>query len=548
MKRFLAAFFFLLFPLQALAAATIDVDPSDLTYHYLDFLRGHGLIHSDIEGQRPFSREEVARLILEAQQRWDSQDSNSSSTKGTSPVNQVLEILEKSYQAEIQVYQDPSARKGIHLTPLRDASTLFTYLHGDPKKFPVDNGIGLINASSQPLVENREGRHYVNGAQYSIETGHSLDVTSYSSFYFRPRFQVQYSFKNQDPKVNGYVQGLYGNIVFHNIKLQGGRSTILEGQGPHGGLLLSDNARPLDHVLISNDHPFRFPWIFKYLGDVKMMAFYSNLGPEYNFRYSSLAGYKVTIKPFSVWELGMSNVMHFGGSGAPHFNAWDFIGDFAGFSGTSNSTSNRLFGFDTRLRFPFLRNSELYGEFILDDRSVSHIKKTLLDLSGYYGGIWIPRLNESGSLHARLEGRYLSKVFYRHSQFISGHTLNGQILGDPLGPDGQSFHASVGYDLNPYRILDFSFTYERSDSNFYSPSPGRFIALTNNPAEQRLRWMASGAFTFPKSRLTLESRLGYERVNNFNYRSGEDQNGLLVEGGVTWNVGTIPTSGVLYTD
>lgn len=532
-------------------ASSIDVSPNDVTYHYLDQLIAHDLIHTAIVGQRPYSRGEVARLIAEAKRNWDKRkeeiDISKMSLKEnrrwvsvSSWINKILKVLEKDYRRELAKRKDYKGGEGIkkakwlELHVMDKLEFLFTYLDSNAKTFPVNNGVGSISAMAQPLVQNRQGRDYVDGPQYSIETEHWMNVTRYSSFYVRPRFQMQFPSASPNDSVHAIVQELYGVFNIYNVELQIGRSSLIEGQGIHGGLFISDHARPLDHIQISNDHPIVLPWIFKYLGQNKFMAFFATLGPESFFPNTIFAGYKWTIKPFKVWELGMANMVMIGGDGAPSFSFGNFIGDFIGFSGTGGGKSNRILGFDTRITLPFLRNTQLYAEFFLDDMSTAGLKKTFIDDAAYYVGFYIPRLNYVGNWHGRLEFRYLSERFYRHSQFKSGYTLNREILGDPLGPDGHSITVTIGWDVNPKTLLDVNFFYEVSDSDDYLFLGSSIRRSQDNPAETRLRWILNFQQQF-NNRFTLLGRFGYERVHNFNYVSGDNRNQFLVEVGLTFN-------------
>lgn len=555
MKRLFVLFIGLAFfyPFLAFGASSIDVSQNDITYHYLDQLIAHDLVHSAIIGQRPYSREEVARLTAEALRNWEKRKEGVTEEEmdlkehrrwmNTSKrINQILKYLKRKYRNELMrlnalAEKDDTKSPWIEFHGMENINFLFTFLDSNPTTFRVNNGGGRIDAISNPLVQNRQGRDYVDGAQYSIETEHWLNLTRYSSFYFRPRFQMQFpSGINANDNVRALVQELYGVFNIHNFEIQIGRSSLIEGQGFHGGLFISDHARPLDHIQVSNDHPIVLPWIFKYLGHNKFMAFYANLGPESFFPYTHFAGYKWSLKPFKIWEIGISNMLVTGGDGAPSFGAWDFLGDFIGFAGTGQGKSNRILGFDTRVTLPFLRNTQFYLEFFLDDKTTASLKRTFIDTAAYFVGIYIPRLNHSGTLQARVEFRYISEIFYRHGQFQSGYTLNREIIGDPLGPDGRSVMASIGWDLNPNTFVDLQFNYEVSDSNFYNNSGDSITVLINSPAEKRLRWVWGVRHRF-KNRLSFLGKFGYERVNNFNYVNGDSRNHFLAEAGITIELG-----------
>ncbi|EKD41289.1 MAG: hypothetical protein ACD_73C00776G0001 [uncultured bacterium] len=314
----------------------------------------------------------------------------------------------------------------------------------------------------------KEGRDYVDGAQYNISSRHWLELSPYFNLSVAPRIQFEFPHNKPLDQDQFFVDELQATAQFKNVRLSVGRAPLVLGQSSYGGFILSTNARAVDQIILSNDHPFRFPWIFKYLGDQKLVAYFGTLGPEYSFKNTLLSGYKWTLKPLNNWEMGLSNVMTIGGEGAPSFGALDFIGDFAGFSGTSNSVSNRILGFDTRVGIPKLNGLEIYAEAFWDDKTFKSLKRTLIDTSEYKLGFYLPTLTSNGRLSGRLELKYVSELFYRHSQFQSGYTLNNEILGDPLGPDGKSVDVNFDYAWNNKAQSQLKLTYITSDSNTYS--------------------------------------------------------------------------------
>lgn len=519
---------FLFLPSAVLKAeSSTDVSLSDPTYHFLDQLASHGLIETSIFGQRPYSRKEAARLILEAQQNWEKKKGDPPKLsdkeerrygRKTKRIEEILEWMEKKYRNEMEALRggkQKGTKRNLEIHPLSSAQVLLTILDSDPRKFPLDNGVGIIDASSNPLVQNRGGRDYADGAQYAIETEHWADLTRYASFYLKPRFQFQFPFGSEADREKVLVQELYGVFNFHNVEIQAGRSSLFFGQGGHGGLLLSDNARPLDHVHLTNDHPVILPWIFKYLGHNKLTLFWGNLGPESFFPYTHLAGYKWTIKPFSIWEMGLSNVMMIGGEGAPDFGVRDAIVDFIGFSGTNEGASNRILGFDTRVTLPFLRNSQFFLDFFLDDKTFSSFKKTFVDDAAYFAGFYLPRLTDDGKVQGRFEFRALPGRFYRHAQFRSGYTLNGDILGDPLGPDGISFLANIRGDISLLSFVELELSYGESDSNTYNFGGSTITVALDNPTEKRVKSLVTYG-RFLNSKMNLMVTMGYEKVFNMN--------------------------------
>lgn len=519
---------------QSFAASSLMVKSNSRLEKDLNLLHGFDLVKSNIVGQGPISRDEAVRLYLEAKNNFETvwQENEDIST--------ILERVRKELASDLERQKNKKPSSQLHL--LKTAHLKTVYLDSVARTIPTNNGIGAITASSHPFTQNDFGRNYTRGGQYAIETEHFFHLTPYFTGFVQPRFQMQFPTGVSDERVDAYVHEMFGDIQFLGMDIVFGRSSLLFGQGDHGGMLLSDNARPLDHMRLTNSHPGLLPWIFKYLGYQKITAFFGTLGPDSFFPYTMLAGYKWSIKPFSVWELGLSNMMMIGGEGAPDFGASNLIGDFFGFSATSEGKSNRIIGIDTRLTFPFLRNSQLYGEAVFDDKTVENFKRTFGDSSGYLLGFFIPRLDWEGDFSLRMEYRFLSELLYRHSQFLGGYTLNGSILGDALGPNGVGGRIAFIWNANQKTSFDLNLNYEKSDSNNYVTSGSDFLLTANGPSEYRYRSVAGVEHNFTK-RLNVDLDFGYERVINATYLNGDDRNHFLVSVGLNLDTDDLFTVG-----
>lgn len=543
MKRsvpFLFLFLIFLAPQHSYAVSSIDVSLDDPAYHHLEVLEAHGLIKTAVMGQRPWSRMEVGRLLIEARENRERLGVEREAKNPKEEwVGKILGELEKEFSREVEICRKKAEGLGglrrLELHALDRTDLLITFLDSNAKMFP-NNGLGGMTARSQPLVQNRQGRDYTDGSQYSLETVHWVDATPFLSFYLQPRFQFQFpTGRDDDPGTQPFVQEFYSVVNLWGVEIQAGRSTLIQGQGPHGGLVLSDHARPLDHVHVTNDHPVVLPWVFKYLGGNKLTLYFGTLGPESFFPNTLHVGYKWSIKPFDIWELGLANTMVIGGDGSPDFSALEFLGDFLGFSGTGESKSNRLIGLDTRLRLPFLRNVQLYGEALWDDKTIQNWKRTLVDTVAYEGGIFIPRIDDAGRWHGRIEFRYISELMYRHGQFQSGYTLNREILGDPQGPDSHGLSVHLGWDIQPRTRAGFDGYYVVADGDVYTNTGGEIFVNADNQAETRIR----GILTFSKGhrRYNFLGRFGYERVQDFNYVAGDNRHHFLAEAGIRVDLG-----------
>ncbi|MBI3540617.1 MAG: hypothetical protein HY073_00470, partial [Deltaproteobacteria bacterium] len=201
----------------------------------------------------------------------------------------------------------------------------------------------------------------MDGNTLGLETTHRAKLSKYFSLYARPRFEVLIP-KDEINDVNIDAQQLYGKWAYKNFKIEVGRDSLIWGQGEYGGLILSNNARPMDMVSLGTDSPFILPWFLKYLGPTSFKVFFANLGSRSDFNNIILSGYKWSILPVSFFELGLNHVVMMGGDGTTGPGFFEAIGEFTGFLSAAtgnkritNIFTNRLFSVEGRLTLPPLR-------------------------------------------------------------------------------------------------------------------------------------------------------------------------------------------------
>lgn len=513
----------------AFARSTTNVPLSDPTYRFIDKLVGDGLVKDSIIGQRPFSRSEIARLIIQARRKFEERGSSHDRF-----IEQTLVKLEKRFGEDIAtLYGESGAQPFFQLHSLEELDVDFTWTNSESRDIPANN-MGTIDARMYPFFDSHEGRHAVPGSNFSLEGESRGNISRFFSFDIHPRFQILNGSQGEE-HADLLLHTGYGKLSAWNVELEIGRDTVVWGQGPHGGLLLSDNARPLDMIKLSSDHPFRLPSFLQYLGDMKLSVFVGTLGPEWVFAYPFFTGAKLSLKPFSFLELGASQALIMGGEGAPSLSFWDGVGEFfayrpgIGFTpndiGTTDpNLSNRIMGIDVRILLPFLRGTQVYAEMFTEACC------GIFDqLYAYYGGLYLPRLSPSGTIDFRVEYRHIPPVFYRHGTHTDGWMLNRRILGDPLGPHGDSILWESYYDFSDHNSLQASFVFEHRDSDLFANNGTieTTYVLEGRPAEDRYR--AEFRYHHQTQKfMEFSTSVGYERVQQFNFIPGDNRNNVLI--------------------
>ncbi|HEX5037049.1 MAG TPA: capsule assembly Wzi family protein [bacterium] len=514
----------------AWAYSTPNVPVDDPVYRDIDKLVASGLVKDVIYGQRPWSRREIARIVAIAMSNIEKNPPMTPDDREISERvynSEIVERLKERFHDElVDADSIPGDPKNIRVNPLEEVRFDYTLMDSPFRAIPVDNGLGLINGVVNPLVAYREGRHYVDGSTLAFETTHTAKLSRFFSLYLQPRFEGLVP-NTGGSDFNPLIQRAYGKFAYRNFEVEAGRDSLIWGQGEFGGLMFSNNARPLDMIKLTSSAPFYHPWIFRYLGPSKYTFFIANLGPESSFKNSFLYGFRVAIRPVSFLELGFDHSIILGGDGAPALDWFDPIGEFffvrrGGLSGTGSQVADHRFGADWRLRIPPLRNTEWYFETLWDDFGRQSVATNITQQMAFVTGIYVPRLNSEGNSDLRLEFSHIPPILYRHSFWTSGFTLNRLMLGNELGPDSDRARLTFRHDFRPGHVLTLETAYGNMDGDTYTQTlsskgqADRVVKVTDGPTEHR--WVFQGGFLWEVRRdVTLNLLAGYEHVWNLGF-------------------------------
>lgn len=540
---------FTFFGTTAFARVTPNVPPDDPVYRDIDKLIALGYAPATVVGQKPYARSEIARLVGAAIEHdkettdvceTEEQSSLKAFSKCTSRQNTVRGIinrLKKDYHEELvdQKFIEGESR-AIQGHGWEKFNLETVYLDSPNVLFPVDNGVGLINAIENPLRDDNLGRNATYGFQQAIETTHRLELSRYLALYASPRFEVDIPQDGSDMTGHAYIQNLYAITGIDYIALEFGRDSLMWGVGEHGDLMLSDNPRPLDLIKITNPKPARLPWVFKYLGQWKYTLFGANLGPDCSKKYAWLAGWKLSLLPAQYVELGFGHAVMMGGEGAPPLSALEVVGEFFGFrpagsDPNSPNKTNHMMEAELLVRIPQLRGAEIYGVITNEDKRDT-IKRFLRDGSGYVAGVYLPALLPSGATDLRLEFQRTPAIMYRHTIYDDGWTLNRKVIGSSLGPDGLRLRAVLGQTISPKLDFRAELAWDRRNSNLKTQttdpdgSLGDIVTAVHRPAEDRYRFLID-ALLRTKKHFDIKTTVGYERAHNFNFVQGDSRNNFL---------------------
>ncbi len=485
----LTGFVFLLSaPASALVSNTIPLE--SWVYPALEKLEGLGLIDSAMAGTRPFTRLEALRQVQEAQ-------NNIAVVKAPAVAPEIIDRLLSFLDDELQ----DGAGGNSYFKPLRELR--LDYLYKDGQK----SGIPATNARQFALNTNN------NGVDYSEQHNAQLIFESEARLGKSLLLSVRPLLEFQQDGASGSAHLLHGKaaLALGPFEVSVGRQSLWWGQGRHGSLILTNNAKPLDMVRITNPSPLLLPWIFKYLGPFRFDVFWSELDEDRVVPEPYFAGLRFNAKPLPWFEIGASRTVMFGGEGQPSIGADEFLTILGGKNlEGGEDTSNSIAALDARLRLPFLWGAEIYGEYGGEDEAGQFFSK-----QAWIAGLYLPRIEPSGRLSLRLEYADFSKTYnnfspwYRHSLYNSGYTYEGQLMGHHVGGGATDLSVELQMFLSNKLTVSLLADYEQRGFD-------QDIKEKHHQGVLKADWELD-------EKLTVSARYGMDKIDNFEFESGNDK-------------------------
>lgn len=525
----------LLFTGQADSAepASTNLPLDSPVYLYLDKLIGLGLITSDIRGIKPYSRAEAARMALEAELHLDILEG-----KKARFAAELVQRIKQLARREVSLKTGMDEVPTFSVSPVAAARLRFAYLDGtarsyerpvhDPGNdgvFGIGSGLRPVNPypspvqqhgiEGTPLMEGNEGARYLKSANAQFQFSAEAHLTRYSAALIEPLVLYQRS-----GSTDVYLNKGYLKLGGGSFELEVGRDAAWLGPGNRTAITLSNNSRNLDLVKLSSPEPISVP----YLGALKYALLLSRLDrTDTNgiVRQPWFYTFKLAVKPTNSLEIGLNLGRQQGGPGVKN-SLGDTIRGLLG--GTNADNSNSVAGFDLRLRIPRWNNMELYGELSGEDAA-----SFWPIVESYVAGIYLPNLTSDGRNELRFEYYYGNNILSTSGTFPGGYLYRGMNLGPFQGGAAQQLSVRITHFFSPrnYLSLDYVRTVRGNQGTVRVNSLGNFDPQGTMQAKEtanagRVSW------SFPVTRgLDMHALYGYERIENFNLRSGVDQNNHL---------------------
>jgi hypothetical protein len=561
--------FFLAFmlPFAPRTYASNNIPLDSPVYHYLDKLASFGLISSDFKGIRPITGAEAARLLFEAEKKRieerkrtnvddDEESSNADFwsligekrvTGGGELAREMIRELRNSLDREIALIDEPESVPYFALNPLAAYRMRYVYLDGTPRSYerpvhdPGDDGVFGIGSGLRPpnpypspvqqhgnegtpLLENNEGVVYRKGSNFELRFSSEARIGRYFSALIEP--MLLYS--KSDDMIQGRLNKGYAKLGGGALELEVGRDANWLGLGERGNITLTNNGKNFDLVKLSSPEPVssRYLWDLKY--SVILSRFDSTVtsGQERRPFFMAL---KLSLKPAANLEMGINYGKEFGGPGVNNSFGAYMKGIFGG---TGSDNTNNLAGVELRWRIPFLRNTEIYGEFSGEDSA-----SFWPIVESYVGGIFIPRLSNDGSNDLRFEYFLGNSILYTSGTFPEGYIYKGLPIGHSQGGAAQDFFLRYRHWFSARSCLMLDFIHGERGNLGRVPvdASGRVDQLNGVLQAVERRNSYRIWWNFPMfDRVDVSVMYGRERIHNLNLAGGARKTNQLLTTGFSY--------------
>jgi hypothetical protein len=395
------------------------------------------------------------------------------------------------------------------------------------------NGMGQIDAVTNPFEARRDGWPITRGEVTTIAATGAVDFRGWAALAAQPRLSmIDPQGRADGTRWIGAMPRVYARGRYRNAALRIGAEEQLWGQSSFGSLFLSGNAPPFPAIALETDTAITLPWWFRFAGPVRGTLMLADLGARQNPPHAKLAGWQVSMMPWSRFELGVAVLTQTGGSGGPKATFFERVVDlFPVIDALAPQhsdllISNKLAGGNLRLRLPELSGLDVYYELAIDDFDARRLRSSFVHDAAHLLGARLPLLTARGQVALRAEWHRTALRIYEHGQFLSGLTYRQQILGSPLGPHAAGGYVSASWQRSASSLLDLTLADERRDPALYDvivagprDSGFTFVRRTNDPDHRRARATATLAQSMPFGALRVT--LGH----NVAWRPGQAKRG-----------------------
>jgi Capsule assembly protein Wzi/PAP2 superfamily len=506
-------------------------------YPAMERLTALGYIHTGFADMRPWTRLECARQVKEASDRIaedEAQHSEAERLYGAleKEFSHEVTLLAGGDNAELRLESAYMRNTEIVGKPLTDGDHFGQTIvndYGRPEEQGFNDVSGLSGWGTYgPLAVYVRGeyQHSPSAPALPLAARQAISVADFSQIGFAPGTTLPVPPDTPTSTFNeGRFLDTYVALNLSDWQLSYGNQSLWWGPSQGGPMMFSDSAAPIRMFRVNRVTPFTLPSFLGLLGPMRLEGFIGQYsGYEFVDAPSGLVGQygrslnpqpivhgeRLSFKPTSNLEIGLSRTTDYGGPGYPltlHTFLRSLFSTSNTLAGNPNKPGARRSGVDFSYRIPGLRDGmTFYAEGLAEHDEITPIIGP--DVAAWLAGIYVPRLPKIPKLDFRVEGGYTDPpnsggdvahgAFYWDAAWITGFQNAGHLMGNWMGRQGQGAQAWATYWLSPKSKVQIDFRHQKVSQQFI-PDGG---TLTD--------FGVSGDYWF-RSDLGLSARVQHER-------------------------------------
>lgn len=442
-------------------------------YAALDRLASFGLIPSQISGLRPWTRSECLRQTREASGLLaDGQGPTGDTAEEASRLIQALqaELKEDASHSGVEIHSIYT-RNGVIAGAALNDSYYFGQTWNNDYGRPFGRGWNSYQGFTARAWSGRFFGH-VNGEMQHAPGRPEKPLGVRSAISVLDGIPIPPA-EPQESVTRFRLLDAYVGARVGNVEVSVGKQTLWWGPTYDAPLSFSNNAEPTKNMRISTVHPFRLGGILRHFGDIRGEFVIGKLGGhQYTWR-PWFNAQKISFKLTDDLEMGFTRWSLFWGVGNP-ITVRSFVRNFTSTTSPFEGPDpgDRKGGFDFRYRIPGVRNwVTLYSDSYSDDDSSPLAAPRRAAINP---GILFTRIPGIPKMDLRVEapstmpmsGDHGGNFVYYNSQYKSGNTNYGYLLGNSVGRDARSIQAWSRYWLSPRGKLEFGFRHVKGGAEF----------------------------------------------------------------------------------
>jgi hypothetical protein len=472
-------------------AATLETIPLDSwVYQAIDELHCRGFfssLHTDV---RPYSRGQIASMLLEI-----NQEPNGGSSKLTDSQLWLLGKLNQEFRYELQQLLRKNEEETKQGKTIRYSAC------------PVGHFTLAESDSSYARLQVRFEIGIQFGDRFVLKDRVVVDTKAEKERRYRGR--------EWRSGLTGVLDQGYANMDLKYLQLLVGRDHLRWGPGRDDVLLLSDQIPPFDMVKAEAEFgSFRLISFAAVLDQISYMS-----DPLQARRY--LSGHRLNMKLKFGVEMGISEVVLYGGEDRnPEIYYLNPLLPYYGEQHNNGKDDNILWSVDVTLSM--FRNKEVYFEWLIDD--FQYDLKSEPHQTGYQIGLNYADPFGLSKGYLNLEYTRINNWVYGQIQPWNIYTYYGRGMGSVLGPDADRLVLRLLYHITQNIDLAFSGELKRKGEGridaFLDPTVPYPEKFPSGVVEQTNRYQLDFAYQ-PGARFKLEIFAGYNHIKNPDNQTGK---------------------------